>query len=87
MGHFDLFGFYRFMLAVLAGTYTFIRLVSFVAGVGEAIRSASRGRAGSTVMYHYLTVLLLRTRLRGFSYELVVIGGLVLILILLIRAH
>ncbi len=84
MQHFDLFEFYRFMLAVLAGTYTTIRLLTFIWGWQGA---GGQARVGSAVVYRYLVVLLLRTRIRRFVYEIMVIGGLLAVLVLLLRLH
>jgi hypothetical protein len=84
MGHFDLFGFFRFMLAVLVTAYGMIRLI-FLIWRWQGI--SGRVRMGSPVLYRYVIVLLLRARLRRFAYELSVIGGLVVVLVLLIRLH
>lgn len=84
MQPFDLFEFYRFMLAVLVTTYAVIKLLTAIwrwRGIyGEA-------RAGSAVLYRYLLVLLLRARFRRFAYELTVIGGLVAVFVLLVWRH
>ena len=80
----DLFEFYRFMLATVVAIYSLIKLTLFIwrwQGVqGEA-------RIGSRLAYQYLLVLLLGVRVRRFLYEFIVMGGLIAILILLIRAH
>lgn len=84
MGQLDLFEFYRYMLAVLVTTYGTIKLLTFVwrwSGV------SGQARVGSATLYRYLLVLLLRARFRRFAYELTVIGGLVTVLVLLVRWH
>ena len=84
MHDFDLFDFYRFMLTVLVGTYSAVRLAAFIwRWQSGGVRSA----VGSTLGYRYLVVLLLRLRFRGFIYEFSVIGGLFVLLVLLIRLH
>jgi len=80
---FDLFEFYRFMLAVLVGIYGTGHLVAFI----WRWQVSADGWLGSAVLRRYLTVLLLRMRFRRFAYELAVTGGLLLTLGLLIRAH
>lgn len=84
MRPFDLFEFYRFMLAVLVTTYSVIKLLTAIwrwRGIyGEA-------GAGSAVLYRYLLVLLLRARSRRFAYELTIIGGLVAVFVLLVWRH
>lgn len=84
MEHFDLFAFYRFVLAALVCIYGTVRLVMFVwwwQGFGRD------GPVGSAMLYRYLIVLLLRARFRRFVYEFAVIGGLVGALVLLLRLH
>jgi hypothetical protein len=84
LGEFDLFVFFRFLLATLVCVYGTIRLVVFVwhwQGLGQG------GLVGSPLLWRYLTALVLRARLRSFVYELTVIGGLVAVLILLLRLH
>lgn len=83
MGAFDLFGFYRFLLAVLVGCYAVIRTGLFVWHLQRDLDAA----LGSALARRYLTVLLLRMRLRGFLYELSVMGGLTYVLFLLVRLH
>jgi hypothetical protein len=80
---FDLFEFYRFMLAVLVGIYGTGRLVTFI----WQWQAAANGWLGSAVLRRYVVVLLLRMRFRRFAYELATIGGLLLTLGLLIHAH
>ena len=82
--HFDLFEFYRYMLAVLVTVYSVVRLTLFIWRWQGA---AGRARGGSEIVYRYLVVLLLRARFRRFAYELAVIGGLLLILAVLIIMH
>ena len=84
MRTFNLFEFFRFMLTVLVTTYTIIRLVTFIWRWQGAVGGAHGGNA---VFYRYLGVLLLRTRLRRFLYELVTLGGLIAVLALLILFH
>ena len=83
MGGFDLFEFYRFLLAVLVGCYCTIRLVVLI----WRWESAAGSLLGSAVLRRYVAVLLLRLRFRRFVYELSVIGGLAVVLVLLIRMH
>jgi len=80
---FDLFEFYRFMLAVLVGIYATGHLVTFI----WRWQATTDGWLGSALLRRYIVVLLLRMRFRRFAYELFVIGGLLLTLGLLIRAH
>lgn len=80
---FDLFGFYRFLLAVLVGCYAAIRVGIFVWHLQRDVDDV----LGSALLRRYVTVLLLRMRLRGFLYELSVIGGLTYVLFLLVRLH
>jgi len=80
---FDLFEFYRFMLTVMVGIYGTGHLVVFI----WRWQVAADGWLGSALLRRYLMVLLLRMRFRRFAYELAVIGGLLLTLGLLIRAH
>ena len=83
MQGFDLFEFYRFMLAVLVSIYSLGRLITFI----WRWQVAAEGWLGSALLHRYLVVLLLRMRFRRFAYELIVIGGLLLTLVLLIDAH
>ena len=80
----DLFEFYRFMLGLLAGIYTAIRL-AMLGLRWQSSAAASRGNAA--VIHHYVAVLLLRTRMRPFLNDLGVIGVLLVVLLLLIRSH
>lgn len=72
------------MLLVLVATYSLLKLAIFIwrwqGPEGEA-------RMGSRLAYRYVIILLLGVRLSRFIYEFFVIGGLITILILLIRAH
>lgn len=84
MPHFDLFEFYRFVLAVLVGTYTVLRFFMFI---WRWSWDVEENTPASTVLRRYFIVLMLRMRFRRFAYEFVVIGGLATVLILLIRLH
>ncbi len=81
---FDLFGFYRFMLATLATVYSLLRLILFI---WEWRGPSAAERIGSPLLYRYLTTLLWGVRLRRFAFDFLVIAGLTLGLMLLIRAH
>lgn len=84
LGNFDLFHFYRFVVVVVVTVYCLVRIASFVwwwCGFG---RGASRVES---LVRRYLHVLLLRLRWRRFLYELTVIGGLCVTLVLLLRLH
>ncbi len=84
MHQFDLFEFYRFILTVLVGTYSVVRLATLIwrwQGFGR------RMAVGSPVLHRYFLLLLVRTRFRRFVYELFVVGGLAAVLALLIRWH
>jgi hypothetical protein len=80
---FDLFEFYRFMLAVMVGIYSASRL-TLIIWRWELI---SEGWLSSSLLRRYVIVLLLRMRLRQFTFEFGTIAGLLLVLALLIRAH
>lgn len=71
------------MLAVLVSIYTTGRVITFI----WQWQVAGEGWFGSALLHRYVVVLLLRMRFRRFAYELIVIGGLLLLLALLIRAH
>ncbi len=84
MHGFDLFEFYRFLLAVLVCAYGTIRLIVFI---WRWQGTMNAGWMGSALLRRYATVLLLRLRFRAFAYELSVIGALTLVLALLLRLH
>ncbi len=84
MEQFDLFHFYRFLLACVVGIYCLVNTSLFVwrwAGYG------TDGSSGITLLRRYVVVLLLRTPLSRFLYEFLVIGGLTAILALLLHLH
>ena len=80
---FDLFEFYRFVLATLAGVYSLIRLIMII----WWWQRDADALLGSAMARRYVTVLLFRLRFRRFVYEAVVLGGLTWVLLLLIRSH
>ena len=84
MGGFDLFVFFRFLLVALVCVYGTVRLVALV---WHWQGFAQGGLVGSPLLWRYFTALVLRARLRCFAYELTVIGGLIVILIMLLRLH
>ena len=81
---FDLFEFYRFLLAVLVCVYSTIRLITFIWRWHYA---GADGWIGSALVRRYVIVLLLRLRFQRFVYEFLLIGGLATILFLLLRLH
>ena len=84
MRGFDLFEFYRFLLAVLVCTYGTIKLILFI---WYWHRTGGEGWVGPALVRRYVIVLLLRLRFRRFAYEFLVIGGLAGVLVLLLRLH
>lgn len=81
---FDLFEFYRFLLAALLCIYGTIKLVSFI---WQWQGFAAEGRGGVTLAARYLLILLLRLRFRRFALDLIEVSGLVAILAVLLRLH
>ena len=83
MHNFDLFEFYRFLLAVLVACYTGTRLVLFIwrwqVHADEVL--------GSALLRRYVIVLFLRFQSRRFVFELSTIAILLGALYLLIRLH
>lgn len=84
MRPFDLFEFYRFMLAILVTTYSVVKLLTVIWRWRGIYAEAG---VGSAILYRYLLVLLLRARFRRFAYELTVIGGLFTVFVLLVWRH
>jgi len=80
---FDLFEFYRFLLALLVGVYCVVKLISFL---WRWHRFDSRYRWAPLVR-RYVVVQLLRIRVRRFVLDFLQIAALALILILLVSRH
>lgn len=81
---FDLFEFYRFMLAVLVGTYGTVRLISSIwrwQGLGKG------GPRTQALFRRYVLIQLARVRFRRFWWDFVTIAMLAFIFILLVRWH
>ena len=83
MPSFDLFEFYRFLLFVLAASYSLVRVVLFIWWWQVSADSV----LGGAMVRRYLSVLLLRVRFWRFIYEFVVMAGLASILLVLIQLH
>lgn len=83
MPSFDLFEFYRFLLFVLAASYSLVRVVFFIWWWQVSADSV----LGGAMVRRYLSVLLLRVRFWRFLYEFVVMAGLASILLVLIQLH
>ena len=83
MPSFDLFEFYRFLLFVLAASYSLVRVVLFIWWWQVSADSV----LGGAMVRRYLSVLLLRVRFWRFLYEFVVMAGLASILLVLIQLH
>ena len=83
MPSFDLFEFYRFLLFVLAASYSLVRVVLFIWWWQVSADSV----LGGAMVRRYLSVLLLRVRFWRFIYEFVVMAGLASILLVLIELH
>jgi hypothetical protein len=81
---FDLFAFYRFILTVFVASYAIMRLACLTRRWQSLGADDPRG-AG--LLRRYLTVQLLRTRLRRFMPDIAAIGVLLIVLLLLIGAH
>lgn len=79
----DLFVMYRWMLVIVCTVYTLIctgqTLLRWLAYFGESRRKQ--------VLGHYAAVLLLRTRLRRFSRDLLEIGVLLVLLAAMVYSH
>ncbi len=81
---FDLFEFFRFLLALTATTYGVVRLILIIwrwHGV------AGTATDGSAVLYRYFLVLVLRARFRRFILDFFEIAGLGVLLAVLIGRH
>ena len=84
MWEMDLFDLYRFILAVLVCSYGVVRLIAFVwRWQGEL----SQAGGPTSRFLRYAGLLLLRLRVRRFAYDLSVVAGLFVVLVLLIRLH
>ncbi|MFQ5413409.1 MAG: hypothetical protein ACE5E6_03025 [Phycisphaerae bacterium] len=81
---FDLFEFYRFILAALVSTYTIAR---FVAAIWWWQGLGAGGSRGGAFLRRYVVVQLLRLRVWRFAWDLATIAGLVVILVIVIRSH
>ena len=84
MFEFDLFHFYRFLLAVLVTSYALVRLALFLARWRDLGVDDPRGVG---MLKRYLLSQLIRVRLRRFAREGLVIGLLLALLITLITLH
>jgi hypothetical protein len=84
LSSFDLFHFYRFLLALIASIYSLVQLTIFV---WRWQGLAGRTQGASLVLYRYFVVLLLRARFRRFFFELSTIAGLAAVLALLVALH
>lgn len=83
MLRFDLFEFYRFLLALLVLVHCVVKLVSFVY---RWYAFDSRYRWAPLVR-RYVVVQLLRIRVRRFLFEIAQLGALAAIFILLVSRH
>ena len=84
MESFDLFEFFRFLLASSVTVYSLVRLIQFIwhwQGID------GRSAVGSAVLYRYFMLLLIRARFRRFIMDIVEIAALTAILLLLITGH
>ena len=81
---FDLFHFYRFLLAVLMTSYALVRLVLFLARWRDLGADDPRGLG---LLKRYVLVQILGIRLWRFAREGLVIGLLLALLITLITLH
>ena len=84
MAEFDLFHFYRFLLAVLVASYALVRLVLFLARWRDLGADDPRGLG---LLKRYVLLQLIRVRLWRFAGEGLVIGLLLALLITLITLH
>jgi hypothetical protein len=80
----DLFALYRWLLAIVVSVYTVIRLAQTVNNWVGYLWSA-HPRSGT--MRRYLTVQLLRIRLRRFTLDLLEIAALTAVLTVLLWLH
>lgn len=81
---FDLFEFYRFMLAAMCCIYAVAKLALFIwrwRGI------SAMGSKRTLLLQRYVLALLLRTSLWRFVPDLLVIAGLLAVLALLLRWH
>ena len=84
MLEFDLFHFYRFLLAVLVASYALVRLALFLARWHDLGVDDPRGVG---LLKRYGLLQLVRVRLWRFAREGLVIGLLLALLITLITLH
>ena len=83
-GRFDLFDFFRFMLALVVSIYCLIR---FIMWATLALRAVAGTDRTTGLLRNYLAVQLLRIRIRRFFLDLTQIAALSVLLLLLIRRH
>ncbi len=81
---FDLFFLWRWILAVSGGVYTLLRMIQSMSRWLDWLEARDRL---SRIRRHYVTLHLLRVRVRDFWWELLQIVLLVVLLVLIIRGH
>ena len=84
MPELNLFGFYRFVLSVMVGSYAAVRMVLFLWRWRLFGTEDSRGLG---LLRRYAVVQLLRVRFFRFAGELSIIAALLAVLALLIDWH
>lgn len=81
---FDLFGFYRFVLATLVCVYSVAHVATLI-WRWQGLVSGSSGREAA--VHRYVELLLLRLQLRRFLPDLIEIAALFGVLVVLLRLH
>ncbi len=81
---FDLFEFYRYLLAVLVASYATARLITFIWRLGRVDAADPRSHV---LLRRYLVVQLLRLRVGRFAWDLTVIAALLMVLVSLVLRH
>ena len=81
---FDLFFLWRWILAVSGGVYTLLRMIQSMSRWLDWLEARDRL---SRIRRRYVTLHLLRVRVRDFWWELLQIVGLVVLLVLIVRVH
>ncbi len=81
---FDVFFLWRWILAISGGAYTLLKTIQSLSRWLDWLEPRDRI---SRIRRHYITLHLLRMRLRDFCWELLQIVLLVVLLLLIIRGH
>ena len=79
-----IFDWYRRLLTIAVCTYVIVRTISFVWRWQASGKLAGRTESA---LRRYMLVNVLRTRLRRFWFDFLQIGGLLAVLLYLVRLH